>query len=516
MVQFILNFLADELLVVAVPRVLVLRNKRLGLFHKLVQISCFIVIVAYSVNERIFMIESTVDAWGVNLWREDGPPAHADANWTLSHCQDVFAYASNTDEFNYMPTACKALPNEEAHFSKENKLFLATFIDDLLVWDGTGERCGTAAQQACRQNAEAVYEEADGRCSCLRWQLVRGFVDIIVLVQVPSFVAQFVAMYLMGVTSEVYRHTARTKLNIFAKFHNTVAKLMLAEVAFRGLVSDFSSHIDDLESLTPQLLLLRLQDVLSDVIRAGGLLGEEVVRMACSVFMTMDRNKNDSIECREFIESCTNDGEITMQRMARYFHNDDHKMHSLRKLLDDTHVVAQKTASQNSFYENVRQGMEDGATCSAAVRAVASRKARPSEESSGTDLQATAEATMEQICKAHPKEEKQRLNLANEALEFAPKEVKVIRVDEHEYGEGKRELPLPIQLELVCEDSARTNMEQPQEPKPPLQGDIERLESVFARLAAQERHCHRALELLRDASDQRSLGPLHERGGVWV
>jgi hypothetical protein len=114
------------------------------------------------------MLENEVTAWVANVWREDSS-AQSAAGHTLLHCQDPVAYTSVGDGlFSYKPTFCQELPNEEAHFTNQNKLFLASFIDDTLVWDGTGERCGAASKQACLQNADAVFEEADadGRCFC--------------------------------------------------------------------------------------------------------------------------------------------------------------------------------------------------------------------------------------------------------------------------------------------------------------------------------------------------------------
>merc|ERR1712129_15601 len=126
-------------------------------------------------------------------------------------------------------------------------------------------------------------------------QVVRGFVDLVVVLTLPSVIIQFVAMYLMGVVSEVYRHTARTKLNIFAKFHSTIAKLMLAEVAFRGLVGKWDGRTKDLGGLSPPMLLQRLEDIFEDV-RSTGLLGqEELMKMASVVFTSMDKDTSGHI-----------------------------------------------------------------------------------------------------------------------------------------------------------------------------------------------------------------------------
>merc|ERR1719215_1550977 len=168
---------------------------------------------------------------------------------------------------------------------------------------------GTVSRQFRRAHGVAMDVHISGHIWTFSWyQLVRGAIDIVVLLHIPVAVVQFVAMYLMGVSSEIYRGTARTKLRIFGKFHNLVAKLMLAEVAFRGLVNDFSSSIEDLECLTPDLLLTRLMDVFMDVCQSGKLMPEEVVRMACVVFVTTTPAKSGLIGCREFIAACTDDG----------------------------------------------------------------------------------------------------------------------------------------------------------------------------------------------------------------
>jgi len=129
---------------------------------------------------------------------------------------------------------------------------------------------------------------------------------------------------------------------------------MLAEVAFRGMVGDFSSRIEDLQSLSPSVLLDRLQDVFLGACRAGKLQAEEVLNMTCVVFATMDASGDSKIECREFMEACTNDGEISMQKMAQFFHRDE-SVRSWRKFLDDTHLVTSKAvrAANSRWSETV-------------------------------------------------------------------------------------------------------------------------------------------------------------------
>merc|ERR1712129_35510 len=148
-------------------------------------------------------------------------------------------------------------------------------------------------------------------------QLVRGCVDLTVFLSLPAVIVQFVAMYLLGLVSEVYRHSARIKLNIFNKFHNTVAKLMLAEVAFRGLMGGkWDGRTWDLGSLTPRMLLTRLEDIFTGSEEMGE---EELKKMAGVIFTSMDQDNSGKIDCSEFIDSCTNDGEISLQQMANFF-----------------------------------------------------------------------------------------------------------------------------------------------------------------------------------------------------
>merc|ERR1719215_2422717 len=154
-----------------------------------------------------------------------------------------------------------------------------------------------------------------GQVYTFSWfQIVRGAVDILVVLQVPKMIVYFVAMYLMGPFSQVYRNTARTKLNIYSKFHSAIAKVLLAEVAFRGLVNNFTDRMTQLASLTPPLLYSRLADVFQ-----GYLQSEQVLKLAAVVFHSMDKDNSDEISCKEFIHSSTDDGEISLSMMTRFF-----------------------------------------------------------------------------------------------------------------------------------------------------------------------------------------------------
>merc|ERR550532_302680 len=115
------------------------------------------------------------------------------------------------------------------------------------------------------------------------------------------------------------------------------------------------------------MILGRLQDVFLDVWRDGCLEGDELEKMTCVAFMSMDKDQSGKVGCREFIEACTNDGEITMQRMAKVFHK-SRATHFLHRLLDDTQAVASRTVKnyRRSAYSDL-SGLTKAATSTTSV-----------------------------------------------------------------------------------------------------------------------------------------------------
>jgi len=189
------------------------------------------------------------------------------------------------------------------------------------------------------------------------------------------------------------------------------------------------------------------------------------------VFRTMDTDMSGRIGCREFIEACTNDGEITMHRMAQYFHKDDLAVHSLRKFFDDTEKVATRTAS--AFFQNASGTLEDGdkdARDGTPTRpATSGRPMTP-------DLQQLADL-----------------------MQQAPE--KMARVIQDDVDQ--------MVTRIAHRDQEASNLERKQQPKPSPSSEValHRLESIVAnlerRLRAQEDNCEQTLGLLRSAFDAR-------------
>merc|ERR1719410_56600 len=123
--------------------------------------------------------------------------------------------------------------HEDAFFQMTCEVRVVATPVTTALWDNNAQpsvipEIGASTRRTQRVHGVLIDVHMTGSIKTFSWsQLVRGCVDITVVLTLPSMIVQFVSMYLLGLVSEVYRHTARTKLNIVAKFHNTIAKLML-------------------------------------------------------------------------------------------------------------------------------------------------------------------------------------------------------------------------------------------------------------------------------------------------
>jgi len=220
----------------------------------------------------------------------------------------------------------------------------AVWTSNVQPWGGSGSGSTARAQYSRSAHGVALSARVTGTIYTFSWvQVVRGLVDVTVVLSIPRFIITFTAMYLMGLVSEVYRSSAQTKLSVFGKFHHSVAKLILSEVAFRGLVGDFEAPTEELPGVTPKMFLNRLKDIFKDHYDAGILDAEELGKMCTVIFNVMDTAGTGKISCSEFIEACTDDCDIDMNRLAIFF-DKDQKLGAIRWLLDDTHVVSKSRA----------------------------------------------------------------------------------------------------------------------------------------------------------------------------
>merc|ERR1719362_572949 len=65
---------------------------------------------------------------------------------------------------------------------------------------------------------------------------ISTLLELFVLFQVPPFIIRLVALHCLGALSQVYRHARSTRLNIYSHFHCGIARMLLAEIGFHGLL----------------------------------------------------------------------------------------------------------------------------------------------------------------------------------------------------------------------------------------------------------------------------------------
>merc|ERR1712038_1716156 len=94
------------------------------------------------------------------------------------------------------------------------------------------------------------------------------------------------------------------------------------------------------------MLRRHLEDIFAEEGSCGLLEPEEVKTMAAVVFQQMDKNESGEIGCSEFIQACTDDGEISLKMMARFF-DTDQKISRTARLLDSTLSQKRRSEQQN-------------------------------------------------------------------------------------------------------------------------------------------------------------------------
>lgn len=180
---------------------------------------------------------------------------------------------------------------------------------------------GGAAWRTRRAHSVAIVTAVSGHVYIFDWPAaVRGIVDVAVMMQLPSAVVGFIALYCMGLISGVYRHAKQTKLSVFAMFHAAAAKLVLAEVAFRGLIGGiWHENAAALSDLTPSMLLKHMREVFHGHVTEGTLQEEELRRMSAVLFRGMDTKNAGKVTCSEFIHALTDGADIDVRKIARFF-----------------------------------------------------------------------------------------------------------------------------------------------------------------------------------------------------
>lgn len=244
-------------------------------------------------------------------------------------------------------TLLLSLHYENADLDEFHVVHCTVTVDADITWTRRSRVDSTAlptpsngAEEAFRKRLAygvAVKLQVGGRMHTYNiGKLVSFLVESMVIMQLPLCVAQFMALYCMGIISEIYRSAKRTRLNIFEHFHSALSRMMLAEIGFRGLVGGkFEGSVSEL-SLTKAGLFHHITDVFAQQIDSGVLQLDEVKKMVAIVFRQLDTNGEGTITCDEFINSALAGEHITVDTMARFF-DDDASVGFVRKSFDSSY-----------------------------------------------------------------------------------------------------------------------------------------------------------------------------------
>jgi len=166
-------------------------------------------------------------------------------------------------------------------------------------------------------------------------RLVSFVVQALVLLQIPFFVTQFIAMNGLGFMSEIYRKAKCSQLNVFTMFYGAIARMIMAEMGFRGLVGDFTGTMSNLQGIDKRCLYNHLCDVFHDEISDGLLQAHEVKKMALATFSHFDTDQSGFVSCPEFIKGLTAEDSISLLNAAKFF-DEDQETGLMQRVMDDS------------------------------------------------------------------------------------------------------------------------------------------------------------------------------------
>jgi len=138
--------------------------------------------------------------------------------------------------------------------------------------------------------------------------LVDALVQISVLFQLPVAICRFVALYCLGHVSEIYRRARTTKFDIYSAFHGGIARMLLAEIGFRGLLGGvWGDRLGSRASLTSESLFGHVQEVFQEQIDARVFKLQDIRQIAALTYRHMNHDHAAGVSCNEYIRSVMHD-----------------------------------------------------------------------------------------------------------------------------------------------------------------------------------------------------------------
>jgi len=193
-------------------------------------------------------------------------------------------------------------------------------------------------------------------------KLLSSFVELYVFAQIPAYLTQFIALYGLGFTSEIYRRARRKKFSVDGHFQHAVSRMLLAAIGYRGIVGGvwqgrMSDH-PEIKGLTDKDLHWHLTDMLAKPIEEGTIEHKHLYKMSQVVFQKL-AGPTGTITFTDFVCSCTEDDILNFKSIARLFGGKE-KVRRLQSILDDAHMQMQDLVANA---RNSRQTVRSSEMC---------------------------------------------------------------------------------------------------------------------------------------------------------
>eukprot|EP00931_Biecheleriopsis_adriatica_P004983 TRINITY_DN106563_c0_g1_i1.p1 TRINITY_DN106563_c0_g1~~TRINITY_DN106563_c0_g1_i1.p1 ORF type:complete len:888 (-),score=129.42 TRINITY_DN106563_c0_g1_i1:62-2656(-) len=187
--------------------------------------------------------------------------------------------------------------------------------------------------------------------------LLTAIINMVVVLSLPGIVIQFIALYLIGLLSKVYKASACEILSISKKIMGICSRLSGYSASFRVMTHQLEGAAADLKGITLSGLQRTLKDILSSEMAAGGVLDmKELQILTKFLYKGMEDEDTGDISYEHFLRTCSANEPMDISLIAAMF--DAHRRPSFlerllseKKVFDKTLQNAKDAVSNQSLIE---------------------------------------------------------------------------------------------------------------------------------------------------------------------
>jgi len=179
----------------------------------------------------------------------------------------------------------------------------------------------TLVERAQTRHGIRVAKKVIGRYQTFDvFKIVNKIVSFVVIIELPRRFTYFLLLYCLGITSEIYRRAIRSKFDTISYFQNAVARILIAEAGFRGLMGGkWTGSCETLEGLTKRDLFHHMCDIFGHHISTGEMQESTLKSLTAAFFRRIDSNGTGDISCQEFMDVALQNEAVDKPLMARFF-----------------------------------------------------------------------------------------------------------------------------------------------------------------------------------------------------